>query len=404
MDYDSFNVANTSCRAKIPFLLRCQPLQATTIFLFSIGAIIGTVAEHGRVLSDYGFYELKHPGYSSFILILLSCLLFCVSYIIKPIKIRFENKLRSRRTALTVAALYILFALGLMLYNWVRLDAWDLFMDNPGAIAFRLSDEKGMVFLYTTMLCFFIGAAFILDNTKNLFVRYMVALATIVFATGLLGLTRREMLILFAAWGLVYFATQGGKKSILILWLLGIVSVVALYISMLLRGIDIIGDPASYFTSGEFEPFRYALYLIERWTLDPHIVSPWAYAIPFVSEQGPIGSVNGYFTVQMLGDTQWLGHHTVTIFSTLLYFGLIIPLVFYSISVFLLKQSGYWLERQPGFYSSFFYAFFLLKFFIIIRNGELISSLVDTIVLLILAIIFHTIIGWKCIAERTVSA
>lgn len=399
MAYGSFDATNIPRRVKIPFLLRCLPLQAFTIGLFGIGAIIGMLAENGRVLSDYGFYELKHPGYSSFILVLLSFLLFGVSYIIKPIKIRFEERLRSQRLAFMVATLYIAIALGLMLYNWVRLDAWDLFLDNPGAIAFRLSNEKGMVFLYTTMLCFFIGAAFILDHSKSAIVRLMVMLATVVFALGLLGLTRREMAILLFVWGVVYFATQSGRRSIRILWLIGIISGFALYVSMLFRGIDIVDDPASYFTSGEFEPFRYALYLIEKWVNDPHIVSPWAYVFPLVSDQGPIGSVNGYFTVLMLGDSQWLGHHTVTIFTTMLYFGLVFPLLFYSLAVFLLKQSGYWLERQPGFYCSFLYAFFLLKFFIIIRNGELIASLVDTAVLLILVITFHVIIGWRCLNE-----
>ena len=203
------------------------------------------------------------------------------------------------------------------------------------------------------------------------------------------------MLIVFFVWAWVYFATNQIQKSRRRIWVAAGIFLLMMYFSMLVRRIDVLDDPLAYLTSGEFEPFRFAIYLIEQWLKTRTSVSPWEYVVPFVSDHRPIGSVNGYFTALMFGEAEPAGNPTVTIFATLLYFGFVFPLIFYSISVFLVKQSAYWLERSPGYYTSLIYGFFLLKLLIIIRNGELLNSLVDTIVLCGFAFVFHVLVGWR---------
>jgi len=370
-------------------------MQVATICIFGLGAVIGMIGLDGRVLLAYGYYEVKQPIIATLAMALLSGAMIFTTWLVQPIKVRVLNLPRSRMLALSVAWLYIGAALALMTYNWTRLDAWNLVFTEPGAIAFRLTDEHGVVTLYTTMLCFFVGATFLLDNSDNLAVKLVLAASATVFALGLLGLTRREMLILFVAWWFVHIAITGGRRRSVLLWSVGILFGVGLYLSMLLRSIDILDDPMSYFLSGEFEPFRFSLYLLEQWIRKPEIVSPWSYMFPLVDDHSLIGSVNCYFNYVLNGEEQCLGRNTVTIYTTMLYFGLLPPLFFYAVAIFLVKQTAFWVERQPSYLHSFLYAFCLLRLFLLIRNGELLNGLIDNVVLLILVVLFYSVVGCK---------
>lgn len=378
---------------RLPLLLRCLPLQITTIALFGIGAVIGALAEDGRVLKDFGVYVLRDPAEVIGLYVILFGVLMAVSGLIRPVKVRFRVIERPRRWRLAVATAYVVAALALMAYNWVRLDVFNLLQDNPGAIAFRFAEEGGAVLLYTTMLAIFIGSSYLLDHLSHRGARFLVGFALLLFAIGLLGMTRREMLLLLLLWWVVYLATAGWRWVRYALWVAFALTLFALYASMLVRGIDMLEDPLSYFSSGEFEPFRYALLLGSEWLRDPVLISPWPYSFPMAGSQGLVSSVNGYFSGLMFGDINALGYPTVTMFATLVYFGFAVPLIFYAISVFLVKQMAYWFTRERGYYTSFLYAFFLLRLVLFIRNGELFATLLDTLVLGSLALLFHGLVS-----------
>ncbi|SIS08575.1 hypothetical protein SAMN05421778_1408 [Sphaerotilus natans] len=385
---------------RIPVLLRCMPLQVLTILLFGVGAVIGALSEEGRVLKDFGVYVVKDlPEVVVFYAVLFAGLMG-VTGLVQPLRVRFRVIRRPDRWCLAVAWGYVLTALALMAYNWFRLDVINLLQDNPGAIAFRFAEEGGAVLLYTTMLCIFIGAAYLLDHLKGAWARRLVIGALVLFAVGLLGMTRREMLLLLILWLVVHLSTAGLRWVKYALWGVFALTVGALYFSMLVRGIDMLEDPLSYFSSGEFEPFRYALLLGGEWLRNPVALSPWPYSFPMAGDQGLVSSVNGYFSGLMFGDVNALGYPTVTMFSTFLYFGFVGPLVFYAISVFFVKQVAYWLSISRGFYTSFLYAFVLLRLILFIRNGELFATLLDTLVLAFQALLFHALVCQDVLMSR----
>lgn len=384
----------------IPFLLRCMPLQFITIVLFGVGAVIGALSEEGRVLKDFGVYVVKDLVE---VVIFYSCIfagLMALSWMVRPVRIRLRSIDRSRRWRLAVAWAYVLAALSLMAYNWLRLDVINLLQENPGAIAFRFAEEGGAVLLYTTMLCIFIGAAYLLDHLECRWSRHLVIVSLVLFAVGLLGMTRREMLLLLILWLVVHLSTAGWRWVRHALSVVFALTMVALYFSMLVRGIDMLEDPLSYFSSGEFEPFRYALLLGGEWLRDPVAMSAWPYSFPMAGDQGLVSSVNGYFSGMMFGDVNALGYPTVTMFSTILYFGFVVPLAFYVASVFLVKQMAYWFSTSRSCYTSFLYAFVLLRMVLFIRNGELFATLLDTLVLACQAVLFHALVSRDVLISR----
>lgn len=385
---------------RIPFLLRCMPLQMVTIMLFGVGAVIGALSEEGRVLKDFGVYMVKDLAE---VVVFYACIfagLMAVTWLVRPVRIRFRVVNRSRPWRLAVAWAYVLAALGLMAYNWLRLEVVNLLQENPGAIAFRFAEEGGAVLLYTTMLCIFIGAAYLLDHLQGRWPRRLVIGALVIFSIGLLGMTRREMLLLLILWLVVHLSTAGWRWMRHALWVVFALTMIALYFSMLVRGIDMLEDPLSYFSSGEFEPFRYALLLGGEWLRDPRAMSPWPYSFPMAGDQGLVSSVNGYFSAMMFGDVNALGYPTVTMFSTILYFGFVGPLGFYAMSVFLVKQVAYWFSVSRSCYTSFLYAFVLLRMVLFIRNGELFATLLDTLVLACQAVLFHALVSRDVLISR----
>jgi hypothetical protein len=386
----------------IPVILRIIPLQVATVLLFGLGGLLGSIHSDGRVLLDYGYYELKNPATSIFVLLALAALLTMLSTAVRPLSVRLDSQ--KSQMGIIIASGYVLIALGLMAFNWMRVDVWQQFLaEAAGSIAFRLQEQGGMIVYYSSMILFFVGASYLLDHAKG-GVRTLVWAAIVVFALGLFGLTRREMLLLLVFWLFLYGSTTNRLRwTSRGLWLLGLLSAVALYFSLLLRGIDILDDPLSYFASGEFEPFRFAAFLIDSWLQDPVYVSPLAYAIPFGSDQF-IASVNNFFNALLLGESGFLGRHTVTIYVTVLYFGFLVPVVFFCIATFLARQSAHFLERSPSYQTAFYYAFFLMKLFIILRNGELLASLVDTAVLLIVAVPFHLLVRTRLRRDQPATA
>jgi hypothetical protein len=299
---------------------------------------------------------------------------------------------------LFVAWLYIIAGYALLAFNCIRLDVPTLLFESPGYIAFRLTEEHGAVIYYTTMLCFFVGASFALDTVRSKHAKRLIVLSIIVFAFGLLAITRREMLILVFLWGFIYLFTRK-KVNVAIVVVIGIIFVAAIFIStVIFRHIDVSDSPMAYFLSGEFEPYRFALYLIDNWIREGGVFySPWPFVIPYADASTLSQSTNCVLVQDYLHNSTCLGSFTITVFAALLYFGFAIPIIFYVIAVWCAKQSAYFLDHRDGAFATFIYAFFLLRLVLFVRNGELFNSLIDSIVLAVLLLIFFAATGWKAV-------
>jgi hypothetical protein len=390
-------------RTNIPLYLRVGPIQVLAIAIFAIGGVLGMIAANGAVLIEQGQFTVGRPVLAATIAMAIAAFLMFVSALVKPAKIHLEYHPYNRALGRAVAAIYMAAGFALLVYNWQRLDVSDLLLVKPGSIAYQLTEQHGAVIYYTTMLCFFVGASFMLEVAQSKLLRNFVVLSIVAFAVGVLAISRREMLLLVFAWGFVHALTRR-KISATVVVILAIPCLIAIFVTTIVfRGIDVVEEPTAYFLSGEFEPFRFALYLIDNWVREGGVYySPWSYAIPYVDPAVLAESTNCQLVFDFLHN-DCLGSYTITVFASFLYFGFAFPLFFYVVTVWLAKQSGYWLSMRGGPFSSFIYAFFLLKVILFIRNGELFDSLIDSITLIVLLIIFFFVTGWKVYRRRDAS-
>jgi hypothetical protein len=383
---------------RIPLFLRAGPIQLLTIGILMLGGVLGMIAVSGAVLVGEGQFQINQPILAGGITIAMTAVLLLVTAAIQPLRMHLEYQPFNRNWGLFVAWVYIIAGYALMAFNWIRLDVPALIFDTPGYIAFRLTEEHGAVIYYTTMLCFFIGASFALDTVRSKHVKRLIVLSIIIFALGLLALTRREMLILVFVWGFIYLFTRK-KVNVAIVVTIGIIFVAATFISTILfRRIDVSDSPMAYFLSGEFEPYRFALYLIDNWIREGGVLySPWTFAIPYADGSTLAQSTNCVLVQDYLHNSTCLGSFTITVFAALLYFGFVIPIIFYVIAVWCAKQSAHFLDHRDGAFATFIYAFFLLRLVLFVRNGELFDSLIDSIVLVVLLLAFFFATGWKLV-------
>jgi hypothetical protein len=383
---------------RVPLFLRAGPIQLLTIGILMLGGVLGMIAVNGAVLVGEGQFQINQPVLAGGITVAMTAVLLLVTAVVRPLRIHFEYRPFNRNWGLFVAWVYIFAGYALMAFNWIRLDVPTLLFDSPGYIAFRLTEEHGAVIYYTTMLCFFVGASFALDTVRSKNVKRLIVLSIIIFALGLLALTRREMLILVFAWGFTYLFTRK-KVNVTIVVIIGIVFVAATFISTIIfRHIDVTDSPMGYFLSGEFEPYRFALYLIDNWVREGGVLySPWTFVIPYADGSTLAQSTNCVLVQDYLHNSTCLGSFTITVFAALLYFGFAIPIIFYVIAVWCAKQSAHFLDHRDGAFATFIYAFFLLRLVLFVRNGELFDSLIDSIVLSVLLVTFFLATGWKAV-------
>lgn len=383
---------------RIPPFLRAGPIQLLTIGILMLGGVLGMIAVSGAVLVGEGQFQVNRPVLAGGITVAMTAVLLLVTAVVRPLRIHFEYRPFNRNWGLFVAWVYIIAGYALMAFNLIRLDVPALLFESPGYIAFRLTEEHGAVIYYTTMLCFFVGASFALDTVRSKNVKRLIVLSIIIFALGLLALTRREMLILVFAWGFIYLFTRK-KVNVTIVVIIGIIFIAATFISTILfRHIDVTDSPMGYFLSGEFEPYRFALYLIDNWIREGGVLySPWTFVIPYADGSTLAQSTNCVLVQDYLHNSTCLGSFTITIFAALLYFGFAIPIIFYIIAVWCAKQSAHFLDHRDGAFATFIYAFFLLRLVLFVRNGELFDSLIDSIVLAVLLFAFFLATGWKTV-------
>jgi hypothetical protein len=383
---------------RIPLLLRVGPIQLLTIGILMLGGVLGMFAVGGAVLVGEGQFQINQPILAGGITVVMTVVLLLITALIRPLRINLEYQPYNRNWGLLVAWIYIIAGYALMAFNLIRLDVPTLLFESPGYIAFRLTEEHGAVIYYTTMLCFFVGASFALDTVRSRHVKRLIVLSIIVFALGLLATARREMLILIFAWGFIYLFTRE-KLNVAIVAVLGMIFGGAIFVSTIVfRHIDVSDSPMAYFLSGEFEPYRFALYLVDNWIREGGVFySPWSFAIPFADASTLAQSTNCVLVQDYLHNSTCLGSFTITVFAAILYFGFAIPVVFYVIAVWCAKQSAHFLEHRDGAFSSFIYAFFLLRLILFVRNGELFDSLIDSIVLAVLLLIFFVATSWKAV-------
>ena len=383
---------------RIPPFLRAGPIQLLTIGVLMVGGVLGMIAVNGAVLVGEGQFQINQPLLAGGITVAMTAALLLVTAAVRPVRIHLEYKPFNRSWGLFVAWAYILAGYALMAFNLIRLDVPTLLFESPGYIAFRLTEEHGAVIYYTTMLCFFVGASFALDIVRNRHVKRLIVLSIIIFGFGLLALTRREMLILIFLWGFIYLFTRK-KVNVAIVVTIGTIFVAAIFITTIVfRHIDVTDSPMGYFLSGEFEPYRFALFLIDNWIREGGVFySPWSFAIPFADGSTLSQSTNCVLVQDFLHNSTCLGSFTITVFAAFLYFGFVIPIVFYLFTVWCAKQSAHFLDHRDGAFATFIYAFFLLRLVLFIRNGELFDSLIDSIVLVVLLFIFFVATGWKAV-------
>jgi hypothetical protein len=383
---------------RIPPFLRAGPIQLLTIGILMAGGVLGMIAVNGAVLVGEGQFQINQPLLAGGITVAMTAALLLVTAAVRPLRIQLEYKPFNRSWGLFVAWAYILAGYALMAFNLIRLDVPTLLFESPGYIAFRLTEEHGAVIYYTTMLCFFVGASFALDIVRNRHVKRLIVLSIVIFGFGLLALTRREMLILIFLWGFIYLFTRK-KVNVAIVVTIGIIFVAATFITTIVfRHIDVTDSPMGYFLSGEFEPYRFALFLIDNWIREGGVFySPWSFAIPFADGSTFSQSTNCVLVQDYLHNSTCLGSFTITVFVAFLYFGFLIPIVFYLFAVWCAKQSAHFLDHRDGAFATFIYAFFLLRLVLFIRNGELLDSLIDSIVLVVLLLLFFVATGWKAV-------
>ena len=92
-----------------------------------------------------------------------------------------------------------------------------------------------------------------------------------------------------------------------------------------------------------------------------------------------------------------LGLPTVTIFTTFLDFGGLVPLLFYVAHVFVTKQCAFVYERSNSYIFSYLYVFSLIRLLLVIRNGELFAGIIDSIVLFAIFVFYYIISKVKII-------
>jgi hypothetical protein len=388
---------------RIPLLLRAGPVQLLTIGILMVGGVLGMLAVNGAVLVTEGQFHVNQPILAGSITVAMTAALLLLTAAVRPLRITLEYRPFNRSWGLFVAWVYIIAGYGLMAFNWIRLDVPTLLFNSPGYIAFRLTEEHGAVIYYTTMLCFFVGASFALDTLRSKLVKRLIILSIVGFGLGLLALTRREMLILIFAWGFIYLFTRN-KVNVTIVVVLGMMFAAAIYVSTIIfRHIDVSDNPTAYFLSGEFEPYRFALYLVDNWLREGGVFyQPWPFALPFAdaSDASTLAqSTNCVLVQDFLHNSTCLGSYTITVFASILYFGFAIPIIFYVITLWCAKQTAYFLDHRDGAFSTFVYAFFLLRLILFVRNGELFNSLVDSIVLAVLLFVFFAATGWKAVRQ-----
>ena len=378
-------------KIRIKYIYRCIPFQVIIIIIFGFGAILGIVNDEGILFAYTG--DVVSTKY-----ILVCCVYFyifvlmlIISKFVRPIKTRKFLVINKGVSQIIVSIILIVIGCILLGYNLIRLQVFELIATNPGLIAYKIIEERGAVIYISTMSVFFIGAAGLLDQLSAKYLKIIVFILIFFFSCGLLLITRREQVFIALAWLSFLIYQQKGFRYMLIIF--GPIILIFMYVFMMFRNIDILSSPLKYASTGEFEPFRLSLLLGYKWIGNYQYISPLEYVIPFLSDGPVIRDVNGYFTeaVFNLPFDSNLGLPTVSIFTTFLYFGGILPVIFYGIHLFLIKQCAFMYEHSASYMYSYLYVFSLIKLLLMIRNGQLFSGLIDSIVLFFIFGIYYSL-------------
>lgn len=383
---------------KIKLIFRCIPFQFLTIFIFSVGAILGIINDGGVLFAYTGARIDANYLIIGFIYLFIYLYMIFLSFIVRPVK--FNNLLIIEKGfwQIILSIILMIIGIGLLIYNLIRLRAFDLIYINPGAIAFNITEERGVVIYISTMSTFFVGASGLLDQISRKYVKIIIVFTIILFCIGLILTTRRELALIGLIWlGFLLLQKKGIKYMLLIFTP---IIIVVMYVALLFRNIDIFESPLKYFSTGEFEPIRYALLLGYKWTENMQYISPVEYSIPFIADGVMVREINAkaasmIFNVPSIDSA--LGLPTVTIFTTFLYFGGLVPLLFYVAHVFVTKQCAFVYERSNSYIFSYLYVFSLIRLLLVIRNGELFAGIIDSIVLFAIFVFYYIISKVKII-------
>ena len=241
------------------------------------------------------------------------------------------------------------------------------------------------------MSIFYVGATGLLDCVKSKLMIFAIAVLIVAFTIGVMLTTRRELILIVIAWGAFLLVHRiSALKTILIMTPVALTILVA---ALSFRNIDILESPFEYFTSGEFEPMRFAVFLTDRWINSVEFIPPLEYSLPFMSSTKVIGQVNAAFAESLFYNESALGIPTITFFTTFFYLGGVVPLMFYIIHIYIVKQFAGIFQQSGSKLVGFVYVFSLVKLMLFIRNGEMFESLIDSIVILIFVFSYMALSG-----------
>jgi len=355
--------------------------QILIISLFAIGGALGVLGDHGILFSPLQVELRWHHIIAALLICAVIMLMVFLSIIIKPVQTPLIKTSNGKAGRVIASLICMAAGCGLLWFNFRRLSVFELITTNPGAIAFNITEQGGAVLYFSTMSIFYVGATALLDCVKSRTLSFVIGAIIVGFTLGVILTTRRELVMIVIAWGgFLLIHRIGTVKTILIMSPIVVTMLVA---ALSFRNINLIESPFAYFTSGEFEPMRYALVLIDRWAKGFEFISPIEYTLPLVSGTKMIGQVNSTFASMLFNNGTALGVPTVTFFTSFFYLGAIVPLAFYSIHVFIVKQLSWIYRQQQSYLAGFLYVFSLIKLMLFIRNGEMFESLIDSIVIFV---------------------
>lgn len=140
-----------------------------------------------------------------------------------------------------------------------------------------------------------------------------------------------------------------------------------------------------YFAGEEFYPFQLGVFLLDHWLSNPTVrnlvaISPFAIFSKDGSTISPL-VMNEYFGYLGPGPT-------VSIIYTVVAYGFAIPILYFLFVSLLTKTLHLMSARESGWYLIPLYCYMLLKFFLLVRNGELFNSMMDMVLFFCLYVPF----------------